>query len=167
VAALPGVGDPAALLERLGRDDLVVLDAGSREPLGAYPMTAEPTPHFLTVNGRQVNAMCAVDALAVGAMFDAEVTIDSRCHVTGAPIRIRQSGHRILAAEPGTDVRVGVRWQTPEGPAAHSLCLEMVFLRDGEVAAQWQGLDAENISLFTLDEAVDFGARFFLPLFED
>ncbi len=160
-------GDVEGALARLGQDDLVVLSVSETQVVGAYPMTVEDTPHRLKVNGRAVNAMCALDVLSVGPMFDAEVDIESRCRVTDEPIRIHQHGSRICSAEPSPDIRVGVRWQDPMACAAHSMCLEMVFLKDGPTALAWQKGDTENVSIFTLPEAVEFGAGFFNPLVQD
>ena len=166
IAAMLPAGDVDAALARLGGDDLVVLAAGSREVVGAYPVTCEPTPHQVTVHGHTIHAMCALDAVSVAPMFDAETVIESRCHVTRTPIRIRQSGERLLAVEPSDDVRVGVRWQNPTGAAAHSMCLEMVFLEDRATGEQWQGGDTDSITLFTVPEAIAFGSAFFRPLLE-
>ncbi len=163
---LPG-RDAAAMLARLGSDDLVVLDAQGAQVVGAYPVTVEQTPHRISVNGHQIHAMCALDALSVGPMFDAEVVIDSQCHVTNEAIRIHQEGVTILEASPSTDIRVGIRWSNPTECAAHSMCMEMVFLCDVGIGEEWQGSDTENITLFTLPEAVAFGAAFFVPLLHD
>ncbi len=152
-----------AVLARMGEDDLVVLSEDRREILGAYPVTTENTPHVIHVSGQTIHAMCAVDALSVGPMFDVPLTIESRCRVTDSAIHIEQEGERIVAARPPT-VRVGVRWQAPSGSAVHSLCMEMVFLQDEEAACRWHGGDLQNHSLFTLDQAVAFGSRFFRPL---
>jgi hypothetical protein len=152
-----------AALARLGADDLVVLSKDRREILGAYPVTTENTPHVIHVNGQTIHAMCAVDALSVAPMFDVPLTIESRCRVMESAIHIEQEGERIVEARPPT-VRVGVRWQAPNGSAAHSLCMEMVFLQDEEAACRWHGGDLENHSLFTLEQAVAFGSRFFRPL---
>ncbi len=167
IASMLEDDDVDGALARLGKDDLVVLGASENQAVGAYPMTVEDTPHHLKVNGRSVHAMCALDALSVGPMFDAEVDIESRCHVTDEPIRIHQSGSRISSAEPSPEIRVGVRWQNPSACAAHSMCLEMVFLKDGATALAWQDGDTENVGIFTLPEAVEFGAGFFDPLVKD
>jgi len=151
-------------LARLGTDDLVVLSRDRREILGAYPVTTENTPHVIRVNGQTIHAMCALDALSVGPIFGVPLTIESRCRVTDSAIHIEQEGECIIAASPPT-VRVGVRWQAPSGSAAHSLCMEMVFLQDEEAAWRWRGGDLENHSLFTLEQAVAFGAGYFRPLF--
>ncbi|WP_462322618.1 alkylmercury lyase family protein [Halochromatium sp.] len=164
LAPLVGADGVAAAIERLGGDDLVVLNADRTAVVGAYPMTTEDTAHHLRVNGRAVNAICALDAMVVGPMYDADVAIESRCHVTGEPVRIHQQGHQIHSAEPSDDVRVGVRWEQPGACAAHSMCLEMVFLKDGDTAHRWVEEGEGDKTEFTLDEAVAFGAGFFVPL---
>ena len=156
-------GADAALL-RLAADDLVVLSEERRNAVGAYPMTTEPTPHRLTLAGRAVNAMCALDALSVTPMFGGEVEIRSTCRVTGQAVRIRQREEDILEAEPA-GVVVGIRWQMPHTcHAAHSMCMEMVFLASRQTALSWHGDDLANHSVLTLAEAVGLGASFFKPL---
>lgn len=164
VAALVGEGEVDAAIARLGKDDLVVLSKDQRQIVGAYPVTSEATPHEVHVNGQILYAMCALDALAVSPMYEVPVEIRSRCRVSGDTVCITQDGMRIMEARPPT-VRVGVRWQMPSGDhAAHSMCMEMVFLRDDATAAAWHGGDLGHHSVFTLDEAIPFGARFFKPL---
>jgi mercuric reductase len=163
VAESVGCDQVDAALARLGEDDLVVLSEDRREILGAYPVTTENTPHLVHVSGQTIHAMCAVDALSVGPMFDVPLTIESRCRVTDAQIHIELDGERIIATHPQS-VRVGVRWQAPSGSAAHSLCMEMVFLQDEEAAGHWHGGDLESHSLFNLEQAVAFGACYFRPL---
>ena len=164
---LLGNGDIDAALARLASDDLVVLNPACTGIAGAYPMTTEETPHHLKVNKQPVNAMCALDSLSVGPMFDAEVEISSRCHVTGTPITIHMQGETLQEVSPSPEVHVGVRWQNPSACAAHSMCLEMVFLQDQPTALEWQAGDTENTSLFNLQDAIAFGAGFFTPLLQD
>ncbi|MCS6880269.1 MAG: alkylmercury lyase family protein [Oscillochloridaceae bacterium] len=153
-------------LERLNRDDMIILDAEKRI-VGAYPVTLEDTPHHLVVNGVAINAMCALDALTVGPMFGAEVEINSVCRMSGEPIHIRQHGRSILEARPASAL-VGIRWAAPTTcHAAHSMCTEMIFLKDQDRAREWQAGDAEYTSLFGLEETVAFGDAFFTPLLAD
>ena len=138
--------------------------------IGAYPMTTEKTPHRVMVGGKygtEIHAMCAVDALAISQMFGVETCIDSKCHATGEAIYICQKGREILAARPTPEIRVGIRWQKVSTCAAHTLCTEMVFLKDAATAANWKAKDPEAIELFTLPEAVEYSAAFFLPLLEE
>lgn len=159
---LQSVDLPAAL-ERLGGDNLVVVDPAQGRALGAYPLTEEDTPHRVSVGGHTVHAMCALDAVSVAPMFGVRTMVHSSCHVTGFPIVISQEHDRIIEADPA-GLRIGVRWQQPDACAAHSMCMEMVFLKDLPTALQWQGGDTQHISLFDLAEGVEFGARFFRPL---
>jgi len=144
-----------------------VLDDKAGEIVGAYPMTTEATPHQVAVNGHRLYAMCAVDALAIGPIFDAETLIQSRCHVTGAPISINQKGGEILETKPSPAIQVGVRWQRLTACCAHDMCRQMVYFKDLETAMAWQVQDPSLNELFTLKEAVDLGRTFFLPLLAD
>jgi mercuric reductase len=157
--------DPVAALRRLGGDDLVVLGTRGDVVLGAYPLTVEETPHRLQVNGVRVNATGALEAMAVGPLLEAEVVIESTCHVEAEPLRLRLRGPHLIEAHPNGDIRVGMRWQKPTDCAAHSMCREMVFLLDEPTGRFWKARDPERISLFRLTEAVELGHRFFKPLF--
>lgn len=164
VAARVGADQVEPALARLGDDDLIVLADDRSAILGAYPVTSEVTPHQIHVNGHRIYGMCALDALAVAPMFDRPVEIRSHCRVTGAAVYISQAGERILGAQP-PEVRVGVRWQRPfGGSAAHSLCMEMVFLQDDSAAAAWHGGELGHHSSYALEQAVAFGALYFNPL---
>lgn len=146
---------------------LVILDAMGGDVVGAYPVTTEETIHHVHVNGQNIFAMCAVDALAVGPMFGVDVEISSQCAVTGDSVQVRQRGPQVLGASPSAErIRVGVRWQRPTTCAAHVLCRQMVFLRDLEVAREWAGGDPVTKELFTLPEAIAFGDAFFRPLMD-
>jgi alkylmercury lyase len=146
------------------RDMVVFSDNG--KPLGAYPFTMEEREHTVQVNGHRVHAMCALDALAVGPMFERETQIVSRCRVTGDPVCIRQAGSKILNPDEAGDVCFGIIWGAANDDisCADSLCMEMMFLRDSEITQQWLADDPKNREVFTLPEAVEFGGRFFSPL---
>jgi mercuric reductase len=120
----------------------------------------------LSIGGFEVYAMCALDAVAVAPVFGLEVVTASRCAVTETPIRIHQIAKEVRASSPG-GLRIGVRWQQPDGCAAHSMCREMVFLSDLETAERWRGDDPDSAGIFDLDEAVEFGLGFFAPLIGD
>ena len=147
----------------LANADLIVLGPED-EVQGAYPFTVVQTDHLLQLNGAQVYAMCALDALAVAPMFDCPVSIDSQCAMTRTPIAVSQRGGTLVSAQPERDIRVGIGWREPEGCAATSLCREMVFLRDWDTAQAWRTVQPDARSLYDLDQAIALGTRFFLPL---
>ncbi len=85
----------------------------------------------------------------------------------GNSMQIRQRGTQVLEASPSVArMRVGVRWRRPTTCAAHVLCRQMVFLRDPDVARDWEGGDPISKELFTLPEAIAFGDAFFRPLMD-
>ena len=136
------------------------------QPVGAYPFTMEERVHTIQVNGYQVHAMCALDALAESPMFDRNTEINSRCQVTGEPIYIRQSGQTIENMAEAGGVYFGIAWGAADGSSccADSLCMEMIFLRDDDIAQAWLADDLENREVFTLQDSVTFAERFFVPL---
>jgi mercuric reductase len=144
----------------------MVLFSGTGDPVGAYPFTTEAREHKVLVNGYQVHAMCSLDALAVSPMFGMKTKIDSRCRVTGEPVHILQSGMTIENPDEVGDLHVGIGWGAADADTscADSLCMEMIFLKDGKIARQWLADDAENREIFALPMAVEFAGRFFVPL---
>lgn len=159
-----GANDLDEALDRLAADDLIVRVNG--EIVGAYPFTTDLTPHHLTIEGRKLRAMCALDAVAVAPVFGLNVRIDSVCAVTGNPVHVEQEHGSVLAHQPA-DLRVGIRWSQPVGNAAHSMCREMVFLSDADTATAWRGTDRDSAGIFELEDAVEFGERFFGGLLDE
>lgn len=157
-------GGKEAVVNELAKQALVVFDRRG-EPTGAYPFTMEQRVHRVSLNGHTVYAMCALDALSIHAMYGLPVEIRSRCAFSGEPVRIVQRDGR-----PGNDeaqgVYLGVNWNAASAgySCADSLCTEMVFLKDKNIARQWQCQDDNDRERFTLDEAMAFGEAFFTPL---
>lgn len=156
-----------AIIAKLkGLDLLVVSCCGG--PVGAYPVTTGSTPHVVTSKGVSINAMCAFDSLAISPMYGNEVVINSKCHVTGEPIRIKQRGYQIMKTEPSPDIHFGIIWNNPTGGCcASSLCTEMVFIKDRKTAERWKQEDGCLREIYNLEETVDFAAAFFVPLIRD
>jgi len=153
-----------ALLDELGSRDLVVLDG--RRIIGAYPFTDADTGHRVTWDGHAANAMCAVDALGVGAMLGRETAITSHCRHCEAPIRIatRDDGRRPALAEP----EAAVVWLSAlyEGCcAATSLCRETAFFCSDAHLAAWRNQSRSDGPgwRLTIDEALQVGRAIFGP----
>ena len=152
------------LLEELRRRDLVVLD--HERIVGAYPFTDRDTGHRVTLDRRVLNAMCAVDALGIGAMTDSDVAIASPCRHCGAPIRIRTQdrGRALAQVEPGT----AVMWQSVryEGAcAANSLCATTAFFCSDDHLSAWRrerSTDEPGFPL-TIEEGLEAGRALFGP----
>jgi hypothetical protein len=164
VAAL--VDDADQALSNVVDSKLIVLDADGN-PAGAYPFTSEEREHKVHVNGVTVHCMCALDALAVSPMFNTPTVIDSECRVTGDSIHIEQYGTGFTG---GTlDAWFGINWgaAASDTVCAASLCMEMMFLANEEVARQWLAESPDTREIFDLPSAVEFAAGFFVPLAEN
>ncbi|MGV2184033.1 bifunctional organomercurial lyase/mercury(II) reductase MerBA [Rhizobium rhizogenes] len=152
------------LLEELHRRDLVVLD--NKRIVGAYPFTDRDTGHRVTLDERVLNAMCAVDALGIGAMTDRDITIASRCRYCGAPVQIatRDQGRTLADIEPGT----AVMWQSVryEGAcAANSLCATTAFFCSDDHLFAWRRerfADEPGFRL-SIEEGLEAGRALFGP----
>jgi mercury(II) reductase len=166
IANLAGLGEAAVppLLDELRRRDLVVLD-GERI-VGAYPFTDQDRGHEVTLDGRALNAMCAVDALGIGAMTDRDISIASSCRHCGAPIRIttRDRGRVLADVEPQT----AVMWQSvryEDACAANSLCATTTFFCSDEHLSAWRrerSADEPGFRL-SIDEGLEAGRALFGP----
>jgi hypothetical protein len=152
------------VLLRLRERDLVVLDAQNELVVGAYPFTEQDTGHHVKLNGRAVNAMCAVDALGVGDMYGRDVEIDSRCRVCDAPIKIAtcDRGRALEDFQPQTAVVwLGLHYE--EGCAARSLCTVTTFFCTDSHLDAWrreQHSDVPGTRLSIL-EALEAGRAIF------
>jgi len=151
-------------LDELRRRDLVVLDG--EKIVGAYPFSDRDTGHRVTLDGRTLNAMCAVDALGIGAMTGHDIAIASTCRHCGMPIRIatRDQGRALTQVEP----RTAVMWQSVryEGAcAANSLCANTAFFCSDDHLAAWRQKHQSDEPGFRLliEEALEAGRAIFGP----
>lgn len=152
-------------LEELGKNDLVVLDEETKELIGAYPFSLKKTAHQVALENAELYAMCAFDAISIAPVFGVATTINSRCHITKENIEIQQKANEVISVKPPKDIYIGIKWQSTGSCAAESLCMEMVFLKNKEIAEEWKGSN-EHISVFPLDQAIEFGVNYFKPLID-
>lgn len=157
--------DMQAQLEALNKDDLVVLDEKTKSLTGAYPFSIDKKAHHVALENAEIYAMCAFDAISIAPVFGVATKITSQCHVTKEKIEIEQKGNEVISVKPADDIYIGIKWQSTGSCAAESLCMEMVFLKDKEIAEQWKG-NNEHISIYPLDDAIMFGINYFKPLID-
>jgi hypothetical protein len=153
-------------LEMLRARDLVVFDAAGASIVAAYPFTAYVTGHRVTLRGRTVDSLCAIDALGTGAMCRSEASIISSCAYCGASIDITTSanGDELVAVEPaGTVV-----WYTLvfDGCAAQSCCPGTLFFCSDDHLAAWRESkgDRKDGARLSIEEAFEIGVALFEPL---
>jgi alkylmercury lyase len=157
--------DASAHIQKLQQLDMITLDeTGNIE--GCYPFTMQQRVHRIHLNGYEVHAMCALDALAPAAMFECHAVVDSECAVSGEAVHLELSNQQILNADDVAGLHFGINWMAANGcsSCSDSLCTEMLFLKDLQTAQLWLEEDPENREIFDLNEAVAFSAGFFKPL---
>lgn len=164
LAAINNAGEACDILQK---NDMVILDNAGKL-VGAYPFTMEKRHYKVSFNNHSVYSMCALDSLAISSMYNIEVKIESRCHITAAAIEIYQQGKTLIKPSNNADIYLGINWNAAsQGTAcANSLCTEMIFLKQKNTALKWLNEQADQRQIFTLDEAIAFAAGFFTPLLD-
>ncbi len=152
--------DPDAALAALAREDLVHTGQDGAVTV-AYPFSARPRGHEVTLDGRVVQAMCAIDALGTAAMLDRPVEIRSHDPISGSEIRVQTTPDGITGCKPETAV-VLAGSSSCEGPSYCGCCDVLNFFESAENALRY--LD-ENPSVtgmpITIDEAAAAGRAIF------
>lgn len=155
------------VLRQLEGRDLIVLDESGGVIAGAYPFTERDTGHRIILGRRTLNAMCAIDALGVGAMVGRDIVIESSCRSCGAPIHIetQDDGTALKVCRPeNAIVWSGIAYD--DGCAATSLCTVMAFFCSNEHLESWGESNSSGVPGFRLsmDEAQQVGMAIFVPM---
>lgn len=153
-------------LRKLHARDVVVLERDGRIS-GAYPFTERPTGHKVELRGKTLTAMCAVDALGIGAMFQSDTRIASACRYCGTAIRIatRSAGTALASVIPD-DAVVWSGIHYADGCSATSLCTVIAFFCSDDHLAAWRRGAGNGHSGFrlSLDAALQVGSAIFPPI---
>jgi len=169
VAAAAGLAldEAGSVLRRLAGRDLLILDTAGRIS-SSYPFTDGPTEHQVEAGNLSVGALCAIDALGIGAMLERDVAVRSACRQCARPlaIRTRGLGRELDQAEPpGIVVWSGHRYAG--GCAATSLCTLQAFFCDDDHLEAWRLDDAVSRHAgvrLSLPEALQVGQAVFAPM---
>jgi len=86
---------------RLVERGTMARDAETGEIVAARGLSLTKTPHTLTLDGHQVHAFCAVDAVGIPAALDLDARVQSRCHLCGTPLTITFAKGVVTDAPPG------------------------------------------------------------------
>lgn len=157
--------DEATAIRELAASGLIIVDRRGAIT-GAYPFTVESREHRVQTRYGEVHAMCSIDAMAIGAMFDVAATVRSSCRISGVGVVLEQQGERVRVEAPPTPVYAAIDWNArAEGAScAATLCTEMMFIAGDDNRDRWRGVDPMNRQSLTIDEAAAFAAAVFRPL---
>jgi Alkylmercury lyase len=112
------------LLEVLAREDLVHADESGGIAV-AYPFSGRPTPHRVLLDGHEVFAMCAIDALGTAPMLGRPAEVLSTDPVDGHEIRVSLSPDGSASWEP--EQAVVVTGRARGGEAFRGCCHVLNF----------------------------------------
>jgi hypothetical protein len=153
-----------AVLVTLEARDVIVRDSETGRIIGAYPFTEAETEHRVDLGAQTLSAMCAIDALGIGAMYDRDVRIRSSCRMCGTTIEVEtlNLGRQLAYWTPETAiVWSGIRYE--HGCAATSLCKVLAFFCSDEHLAAWRQQQGEDVRGFRLsmEEGLETGRAIF------
>jgi hypothetical protein len=110
-----------AHLAELQAHDLLGTDHVTGEIVFAYPFTSRVTEHRIKLDGSMLHALCAIDALGIGGMFQTDIAITSSCRLCQAPINIATANSgRVVSTNPTTR-SCGMTWPTPRLQRRHAV----------------------------------------------
>ena len=115
------------LVSELQAHDLLGMDEAASTIVYAYPLTGAATDHRVELYGHTLNALCAIDALGVGGMYQTDVTVASSCRLcaTGIEIRTARKGAALRDARPAAPV---VWYEFAHGHAAATSSFDRFLL---------------------------------------
>jgi hypothetical protein len=150
--------EPGDALAKLAREDLVHCDARTEEIAVAYPFSGRPTPHRVRIGGgREVDAMCAIDALGIPFMLGERTETVSRDPVTAEEVRtwVDPDGAVRWAPEAAAVLAGSDR---DEGPASAVCCAFVNFFASRESAQRYlSATPAVRGEVLSIPEAVEAG----------
>ena len=127
--------DTNTALATLAREDLVHTD-DDRAVTVAYPFSARPRGHAVTLDGHTVQAMCAIDALGIAAMLDKPIEVRSHDPISGSEIRVHANPDGVTSWQPETAV-VLAGSSSCDGPSYCGCCDILNFFESTENAQQY------------------------------
>jgi len=127
--------DTGSALAVLAREDIVHTD-DQGEVTVAYPFSARSRGHEVTIAGRVVQAMCAIDALGIAAMLDQPIEIRSHDPISGSEIHVHADPDGVTSWQPETAV-VLAGSSTCEGPSYCGCCDVLNFFASTENAQRY------------------------------
>ena len=127
--------DTKTALAVLAREDLVHTDDDGAVTV-AYPFSAQARGHEVTVEGRVVQAMCAIDALGIAAMLDRPIEVRSHDPLSGSEGRGHANPDGVTTWQPETAV-VLAGSSSCDGPSYRGCCDVLNFFESTENAQRY------------------------------
>ncbi|MHA2008464.1 MAG: alkylmercury lyase family protein [Promethearchaeota archaeon] len=151
------------IINKLDEVDVIHLNDEKTMIEAAYPFSGIKTSHVVKIHGgkyKNTYAMCAIDALGVGFMFNKDISIKSKCFHCDDEIHIGIENNEIVSLKPMSTVV----WGHMEYSccAATSLCNNINFFSSTEHFEEWKESVKELQGyILQIQEAFFLGKQFF------
>ena len=130
-----GLGADDALAV-FAREDLVHVDGGGR-PTVAYPFSARDRGHRVLIDSaREVQAMCAIDALGIAPMLGQPIEVSSRDPISGREVRVELTPGSAATWQPAEAVVLAGSMRC-DGPSFGGCCDVLNFFETLENAQRY------------------------------
>ncbi len=162
---LPDLAMAEQYVNDIQAKDGLYRDGATGQILSAYPFSAAPTVHRVTLAGKQdVYAMCAIDALGMPLMLDMDAVIHSNCPQCGNAITLNITKGAIAGVNPRKVVVVRAS-ASATCCAATAQCPYINYFCNADHARLWQSSQAQLTStVLSLAEAFERGRTVFADL---
>ena len=158
---LPSAGAARRIVKKLHKADIVATE-GDRI-VSSYPFSARETRHRVVfLDGHEVYALCATDALGIHFMLGSPLAVHSSCPECENEMTISLKGGRIVSSEPGGIVQF-VSNSGKCGCTSKTFCPYMNFFCSEAHAAGWRKKNPAlgKGELYSLRETLKYGKEIF------
>lgn len=132
---------------------------------GFLGLTLRETPHRFMVAGRTLYTWCAWDTLFIPRVLDAEAHVESRCPITGRPIRLDITSRGVVSAAP-SEALISFQVECEPGGArkpsrsvVNACCGAIHFFSSSAAAGLWHSQHPRGMVL-ALDQAWELARLF-------
>jgi hypothetical protein len=151
------------IINKLDEVDVIHLNGKKSMIEAAYPFSGIKNSHVVKIKGdkyKNTYAMCAIDALGIGFMFNRDLTIATKCFHCDEEIHIEIENNQIISLTPLETVVWGhIEYSCC---AATSLCNNINFFSSGEHFEEWKkDQKALQGHVLQISEAFFLGKQFF------
>jgi alkylmercury lyase len=119
-----------------------------------------PTAHRISMDGKQLYAWCAFDAIYAPGVVGKTTQITSRDPITGDPITMTITPDGIQEVQPeGAVVSIVGGATDMRGGPESARCSQMLFFGSSDSAHKWLQ-DRTDVSILTVEEAFEIARQF-------
>jgi hypothetical protein len=148
-------------IERLNKADILTMEGG--EIVSAYPFSAKQTRHKVVfLDGHEIYALCATDALGIHFMLGENIVVCSRCPECEGEMKIEVKDGKIASCTPEGVVEF-ISSGSDCGCTAKTFCPFMNFFCSREHLDKWREKNTVSSmgEMYQLQQVLEHGKYIF------